>query len=388
MHLLKALLIATVAQQAISIPLQAEPLRLLSTQFSKASHFSNSKLSTRQHLGIQERANSFSKCSGFRKRQPADEEAAEQAAEAAGCWILQDASNNDVRCALVDNNSLGKGAFGSVFKCQLEDGQDIAVKRYEKEDHVRYADTSWNILKDLSHENIVKIIAHGRIENLPAQAMEIIPDGDLEPRMSSGQYKGKENEQALKEVGNQLLNGFAYMHSKKVAHRDLREGNVMFSGNTVKIVDFDWAVKDEQTVERVIGGEYGLAAPEAIDWTAFDSTQQKPVDGYKIDPYGSDVWTLALLLIRLTTGQGWAHGTPSTPGGWERPEEFPNGTNPHMKSVWENDDADARVKLLKEKWPDFTQEFLELLGDIFCKQAQRIMMEQFKQDFLDVKIYC
>ena len=91
----------------------------------------------------------------------------------------------------------------------------------------------------------------------------------------------------------------------------------------------------------------------------------------QIDPYGNDVWTLARMFIYMTTG-----------------EELPNTDTAEMREIWENDDADKRVELIKKKWPGFTQEFAELLGDIFCRQNQRIKMDQFKDDFQDMKIYC
>lgn len=90
-----------------------------------------------------------------------------------------------------------------------------------------------------------------------------------------------------------------------------------------------------------------------------------------IDPYGNDVWTLATMLIRMTTG-----------------EKFPNVKQGDILAIWQNDDSEKRAELIQKKWPSFTAEFSELLADIFCKQEKRMKMEQFKDDFKDVQIYC
>lgn len=90
----------------------------------------------------------------------------------------------------------------------------------------------------------------------------------------------------------------------------------------------------------------------------------------QIDPYGNDVWTLARMIIRMTTGK-----------------RFPNTKTAEGRAIWENNNADKRAELIMKKYPDFSQEFAELLGDIFCRQNQRIKMDKFKESFQAVDIY-
>jgi serine/threonine protein kinase len=157
--------------------------------------------------------------------------------------------------------SLGAGVFGSVAQCVLEDGTDVAVKQYKSADSPG-AERSFNTMKTLEgNEYIVKTYGFGTIQNKAALAMELAPDGTIQSRIERGDYKGKEKEQKMKEVGSKLLEGFTYMHSKSIAHRDIHNGNVVFKGDTPKVVDFDFACELTQCIKFVPGGNGGQAAP-------------------------------------------------------------------------------------------------------------------------------
>lgn len=99
--------------------------------------------------------------------------------------------------------------------------------------------------------------------------MELAKEANLVTRLKRGDYKGKEKQQAMKDVGNQLLNGFAYMHSKKIAHGDLFEGNVAFQGDQVKIIDLDRACQDKSCVNWTPDGDFGYASPGQSYHTSF-----------------------------------------------------------------------------------------------------------------------
>lgn len=257
MLLSKAFLMISLLQQVSSVPLTLEPLVFLPSFLShlQAKEPSHASLFTRHHASLFER--------GVFPAQCADD----AAGEAQGCFTLQDASNKNVRLALspgqsfVTDGGLGEGSFGKVAQCVLKDGQDVAVKQYRAAG-TPMRDNSFNLLKELEgNKYIVKVIARGKIQDRPSLAMELAKDDDLAARTKKGAYKGKEKEQAMKDVGNQLLDGFAYMHSKRIAHRDLYENNVAFQGDTAKIIDFDFACKDKECITSVPGGDFGGAAP-------------------------------------------------------------------------------------------------------------------------------
>lgn len=83
-----------------------------------------------------------------------------------------------------------------------------------------------------------------------------------------------------------------------------------------------------------------------------------------------------MMFIRMTTGQGFPE-----------PGHFPNSGSERMVEIVVTDDANKRVEEIKKEWPDFSQEFAELLGDILCEQDRRMSMREFKEGFQDVTIY-
>lgn len=238
MHLLKTLLATAVVQQTVAIPINPEPSLLL------------------RSFSLIERGDPPPQC--------ADDAATEEQ----GCFTLQDASNKDVRFALAPGQSfdqgIGQGHFSKVAHCVLKDGQDIAVKRFLRapENYREVNEKSFQFLKELEgNEHIVKAFARGIVQGKVALAMELAPDGDAESRKKQGEFKGKENEKKMKDVGNQILDALAHMHSKGIAHLDIQEGNVVFIKDTAKVIDFDYALKDTKYRNSVPGGDGGDAAP-------------------------------------------------------------------------------------------------------------------------------
>jgi serine/threonine protein kinase len=81
---------------------------------------------------------------------------------------------------------IGKGSFGKVYMgMNGVTGELLAVKRIKlssEEDHVQAAqiETETSLLKDLNHENIVKLIATQRHNHYLDIIMEYIPGKSLD----------------------------------------------------------------------------------------------------------------------------------------------------------------------------------------------------------------
>lgn len=252
MHLLRALVFPMLIQRTIAIPLNLAPSLLLPSLPVEPKDFSDSVPSISQHFPLFERGVFPHECA---EKATADDES---------CFTLKGLSDNDMRFALAPGQTfdkgLGGGFRGNVAQCVSETGQDVAVKRYREKD-VELAENSFKVSKELlENEHVVKLIAHGKIQNRPALAMELL-DGDIMPLVENEEYKGKEKETAFKDVANQFLDGLAYMHSKRIAHTDFHEANIGLKGNTVKIIDFDFACVNKECITGVAGGKKGYASP-------------------------------------------------------------------------------------------------------------------------------
>jgi len=118
------------------------------------------------------------------------------------------------------------------------------------------------ILKDLDHPNIVRAIETFEFRGKISIVMEVCSGGDLYAR---DPYKETE---AARIVAS-ILSAIAYMHSRKVVHRDLKFENVLFVNTSpmseVKLIDFGLSkvYADDRKLTDVSGTIYTMA-PEVL----------------------------------------------------------------------------------------------------------------------------
>ena len=92
-------------------------------------------------------------------------------------------------------------------------------------------------------------------------------------------------------IFKQIVSAIAYLHSKKIAHRDIKLENILINKHKqIKLIDFGFALKLEKggTSNQHLGTPAYLA-PEIIKKTNYD-------------PLKSDIWTLGILLFILMNG--------------------------------------------------------------------------------------
>ncbi|CAB0008643.1 unnamed protein product [Nesidiocoris tenuis] len=97
-------------------------------------------------------------------------------------------------------------------------------------------------------------------------------------------------------ISRQLVDAVGYLHTREIAHRDLKCENIMLSDkDTIKIADFGFArwCCDLVTRKRVLSdtfcGSAAYAAPEILQ-------------GIKYNPKMYDVWSLGCILFIMICG--------------------------------------------------------------------------------------
>lgn len=147
-------------------------------------------------------------------------------------------------------NCIGKGQFGSVYRTlDLATGEVVAVKQVKVDDEDLYKDMmkEVNILKRLSHRNIVKYI--GFIPNQYSLniVLEYAENGSL---MSTLKAFGAFPEKLVASFCSKILSGLSYLHENQVVHCDLKAANILTTKTgDVKLTDFGVSLNLKKTVD-------------------------------------------------------------------------------------------------------------------------------------------
>uniref|UniRef100_A0A8D0KNS5 Death-associated protein kinase 2 n=1 Tax=Salvator merianae TaxID=96440 RepID=A0A8D0KNS5_SALMN len=195
---------------------------------------------------------------------------------------------------------LGSGQFAIVKKCREKTtGAEYAAKFIKKRQSrasrrgVRREEIERevNILQEILHSNIIKL--HDVYENKTdvVLILELVSGGELFDFLA--QKESLSEEEATQFI-KQILDGVNYLHSKKIAHFDLKPENIMLlEKNTpiphIKLIDFGLAHEIEDGVEfKNIFGTPEFVAPEIVNY----------------EPLGlaADMWSIGVITYILLSG--------------------------------------------------------------------------------------
>ena len=147
--------------------------------------------------------------------------------------VLQKLQSSNFDVYLAKNQSTNQPFVLKVFPSE---SQDILNPSYTIE----------KLFTNLNHPNIIKYL--GCVDNQVASKkgvqintsvlyMEAAPYGDLTSFISNSYYAA--DEQLIRSIFHQIVSGVAYLHSKELAHMDMKCDNVLIGENfEVKICDF------------------------------------------------------------------------------------------------------------------------------------------------------
>ena len=167
---------------------------------------------------------------------------------------------------------LGSGSYGSVYMAKnIATDNIVAIKIIEKEEGNMIDDmeiqNEINILKKLSHPNIVKVYEFFDSPLNFFIITEFCKKGEL-----FSYIKNVYQEKQLSVLFYQVFSGLVYLHEKKILHRDLKLENIMVAETEkdiitgeeyfwIKIIDFGTAkIFEKNKIEKsVIGSSYYIA---------------------------------------------------------------------------------------------------------------------------------
>lgn len=198
-----------------------------------------------------------------------------------------------------DDDKLGQGGFGAVYKGTLPDGQAIAVKRLSRnsgQGEVEFRNEVL-LLSKLHHRNLVRLLG------FCLEGMERLLIYEFHPNSSLDHFIFDPNRRSLINWDSRykiilgIARGILYLHQDsqlRIIHRDLKASNILLDEKmTAKISDFGLAklIEMDQTRDATsrIVGTLGYMAPEYALRGHF-SVQ-------------SDVFSFGVLVLEIITGQ-------------------------------------------------------------------------------------
>ncbi|CAN6448596.1 unnamed protein product [Victoria cruziana] len=201
-----------------------------------------------------------------------------------------------------DENLLGKGGFGRVYKGILRSGQAVAIKKMElpsskEADGEREFRVEVDLLSRLDHPNLVALIGYCADGKHRFLVYEYLRNGNLQNHLNGTRRKKLDWPLRLK-IALGAARGLAYLHSSAplgfpIVHRDFKSTNILLDENfEVKISDFGLAKLmhegQELYVTRVLG-TFGYFDPE------YTATGKLTIQ--------SDVYAFGIVLLELLTGR-------------------------------------------------------------------------------------
>ncbi|KAM0867929.1 hypothetical protein ACQ4PT_041667 [Festuca glaucescens] len=189
------------------------------------------------------------------------------------CTIYEFPTLKEATGNFAEKHKLGEGGFGTVYKGNLPDGQEIAVKKLidstgQGLDQIR---NEVLVLAQLQHKNLVRLQGFCLHQNEMLLVYEYIKNGSLDNFLFvDASRRNTLNWDQEYNIILGIAKGIMYLHedsSVRIIHRDLKANNILLDdAMDPKIADFGLARLQEgghtQTRTTRVVGTYGYMAPE------------------------------------------------------------------------------------------------------------------------------
>ncbi|GMN62459.1 hypothetical protein TIFTF001_031527 [Ficus carica] len=208
--------------------------------------------------------------------------------------------SQDILECIKDNNVIGRGGAGIVYRGSMPNGEEVAVKKLLGINKGSYHDNGLSAeiqtLGKIRHRNIVRLLAFCSNRETNLLVYEYMENGSLGEVLhgKAGEYLKWETR--LK-IAIEAAKGLSYLHhdcSPLILHRDVKSNNILLNSDyEAHVADFGLAkfLQDNGTSEcmSAIAGSYGYIAPEYAYTLKVDEK--------------SDVYSFGVVLLELITGR-------------------------------------------------------------------------------------
>ncbi|KAK7292247.1 hypothetical protein RIF29_08024 [Crotalaria pallida] len=199
--------------------------------------------------------------------------------------------------SLDEDDVVGSGGFGTVYRMVMNDCGTFAVKRIDRsrEGCDQVFERELEILGSIKHINLVNLRGYCRLPSSRLLIYDYLALGSLDDLLHEDTEQVLNWSDRLK-IALGSSRGLAYLHHEccpKIVHRDIKSSNILLDENMEPhISDFGLAkllVDEDAHVTTVVAGTFGYLAPEYLQ--SGRATEK------------SDVYSFGVLMLELITGK-------------------------------------------------------------------------------------
>nr|VDC91482.1 unnamed protein product [Brassica oleracea] len=197
-----------------------------------------------------------------------------------------------------DENKLGEGGFGVVYKGTFSNGTEIAVKRLTRTSRQGFQEFKNEVVvvAKLQHNNLVRLLGFCMEREEKILVYEFLCNKSLDMFLFDTTNRPQLDWPKRYNIIEGIARGILYLHRDsrpKVIHRDLKASNILLdAGMNPKIADFGlakiFAVEQTRDETSRIAGTYGYMAPEYMNLGQFSME--------------SDVYSFGVLVLEIISG--------------------------------------------------------------------------------------
>ncbi|CAL4940313.1 unnamed protein product [Urochloa decumbens] len=199
-----------------------------------------------------------------------------------------------------EENKLGEGGFGPVYKGQFPEGVEVAVKRLASHSGQGFIEfkNEVQLIAKLQHTNLVRLLGCCSQEEEKILVYEYLPNKSLDFFIFDEDRKSLLDWNKRLAIIEGTAEGLLYLHKHsrlRVIHRDLKPSNILLDSEmNPKISDFGLAKifssnNNEGSTTRRVVGTYGYMAPEYASEGLFSIK--------------SDVFSFGVLILEIISGK-------------------------------------------------------------------------------------